>query len=86
MSRTTGPILAIGAITFVNQTVLNGAPLTWKVPVATAVAAGLFSLGEKVQPDIMMGIAAVALVTVLFARVDPRYPAPVESFLKFAGG
>ena len=85
MSQTTGPIVAVGAITFVNQTVLNGQPINWKVPVATAGAAAMFGLGEKVWPEGFTALAYLALVTVLFVRVQKGTPAPVESFLKFTG-
>lgn len=88
MAQTTGPILAIGGITMLNQTILNSKPIDWRVPIATGFLAGAFSLFEKGNATLATGIAWVALVTVLIARVDPKVPAPTESLLKFwnAGG
>lgn len=82
MARSTMPILAVGGITLLNQTILNGQELDWRVPVATAFAAGAFSLIEKPLPTLAVGVAWIALLTVLLARVDPKTPAPVETLLK----
>lgn len=84
--RTTGPILAIGAITLANQSLIHGAPIDVRVPVGTAVAAGLFGLVEHGWEDGAVALAWVALVTVLFARVQPEVPAPAESFLSWWQG
>jgi hypothetical protein len=43
MSRTIGPVLATGALTIANQTVFNGKPMDWRVPIATGLAAIGFS-------------------------------------------
>lgn len=80
MARTTGPILAIGGITMVNQSLIHGEPIDIRVPVATAVAAGIFALAEHGWEDGAVALSWVALVTVLFARLDPKIPAPAESF------
>jgi hypothetical protein len=83
MAQSTGPILAVGGITLMNQTVLNGKPIDWRVPVATGFLAGGFALLEKANSKLATGIAWIALVTVLFARVDPKTPSPAESLLKY---
>lgn len=83
MAQTTGPVLAIGGITIFNQTILNGRPIDWRVPIATGFLAGGFALLEKGNAQMAKGIAWIALLTVLLARVDPRTPAPVETLLKF---
>jgi hypothetical protein len=83
--RSTGPILAIGAITVGNQVLLNGKSLNWKIPVATGIAAGMFALAEKGWEDGAVALAWLALVTVIFARVDPNVPAPAESLQKWIG-
>lgn len=81
MAQSTGPILAIGAITLANQSVFHDEDVDWRVPIATGLAAGIFSLAEKAWPEGVKGIAWVALVTVLFVRLNPSVPAPVESAL-----
>lgn len=83
MSRTTGPILFIGAVTVANRTIVNDKPIDWRVPIATGIAAGMFALAEKAFPDVAVGLAWVAVVTVMFSRVDPSVPAPAESFVKW---
>jgi len=86
MARSTGPILAMGGITIANQTVLNGKPLDLRVVVATGGAALVFALIEKASPEIALGLAYIGLVTILFARVDPKVPSPAESALKWWEG
>lgn len=80
MSRTTGPILAIGGITIGNSVIVNGQPINWRVPIATGIAAGMFSLVERVSEPVAVALAYLALVTVLFVRLQPGVPSPVESF------
>lgn len=84
--RSTGPIIAVGAITLVNQSVVNGEPINWRLPIATGIAAGGLALVEHLQEDIAVGIAWTALVAVLFVRLKPDVPAPTESFLKWWNG
>jgi hypothetical protein len=79
MSATTGPILAIGGITMANQSLLNAKPIDWRIPIATGISAGLFSLIERGWPEGATAIAWLALVTVLLVRIDPKVPAPLES-------
>jgi hypothetical protein len=77
--KSTGPILAIGAITLANMTILHNQPLDMRVPLATAAAVGVFALGEKLYAPAAVGIAWLALVTTLFVPVDGRTPAPMQS-------
>lgn len=79
MSRTTGPILALGAVTVVNSTVFNGRPMDWRVPVATGLAAVGASLLERAFPDGAQVLAWTALLSALVTRLEPGTPAPVES-------
>lgn len=81
MAQSTGPILAIGAITMVNQSIVHGKPIDVRVPVSTAVAAGMFALAERGWQKGVVTLSWVALVTILFTRVDPTIPSPTESFL-----
>jgi hypothetical protein len=77
--KTTGPVIAIGAITMGNQVLLQEKPVDWRIPIATAIAAGFFALAERISEKGAVTFAYGALVTVLFVRLDPKTPAPVES-------
>ncbi len=79
MARSTGPVLAIGAITVANEVVLHNGTFTWKVPIATGIAALMLAGLEQVSPALAVGIAWVSLAAVLFTRVEPGTPAPAES-------
>lgn len=81
MGRSTGPILAVGAISLGNAVILNGKEFDLRVPVATGIAAGILALAERGWEKGAVALSWLALVTVLFVRVDPATPAPVESFL-----
>jgi hypothetical protein len=83
MAQTTGPILAVGTLTLANRVVFNDAPMDWKVPIGTAIAAVLFSGAERIAPRAAVALAYLALVGVVFARVDPAVPSPAESALKW---
>lgn len=83
MAKSTGIILAIGGITLANQSVLHGQPVDMRVPVATGIAAAAFALLERGNEKLVVGIAWIALLTVVFARVDPKIPSPTESLLKY---
>ncbi|WP_298561378.1 hypothetical protein [Streptomyces luteogriseus] len=83
MAESTGPILAIGAITVTNRTVFNDEAMDWKVPVATALAAVLFAGAERAVGRGAVAVAYLALVTVVLARVDPKVPSPAESALRW---
>lgn len=86
MARSTGPILAAGMITLGNQTVFNKQPINWRIPIATGISAGTLALVERISPGFAVGIAWIALVTVLTARVIPNQPTPVENALKWYEG
>jgi hypothetical protein len=86
VAGSTGPVLAAGAITVANRTVVNSQPIDWRVPVATGLLAGALSLLEKLAPKPVVAMSWVVLGTVLLTRVDPRTPSPVESFLTWWDG
>lgn len=86
MARSTGPILAVGAITLANSVIFHGQPLDLRVPIATGIAAGMFALAEKGFEQPVVLLAYVSLVTVLFVRLQPGVPAPVESALSWWNG
>lgn len=81
MGNTTGPILATGAVTIVNRTVFSGQPMDWRVPIATGLAAIGFDLFERVSPKVADLLAWTTLIALLFTRVQPNVPAPVENAL-----
>lgn len=83
MSRTTGPILAVGGITLANQSLLNNKPFQWPVVIATGISAGLFALLERLWEQGAVALAWLALVTILLVRIDPKVPAPMESLNKW---
>ncbi len=83
MAESTGPILAIGAITIANRTVFNDEPMEWKVPIATALAAVLFAGAERAVGRGAVYVAYLGLITITFARVDPAVPAPAETALRW---
>jgi hypothetical protein len=63
--------------------ILHNQDIDWRVPVGTAFAAVTFSFLEKVNQPLTVGVAWVALLTVLLVRIDPKKEAPVETLLKF---
>lgn len=81
MAESTGPVLAIGAITLANRVVFNGRPMDWKLPIGTGIAAVLFAGAERAVGRGAVYVAYLALVTIVFARVDPKVPAPAETAL-----
>jgi hypothetical protein len=83
VAESTGPILAVGAITVANRTVFNDQPMDWKVPIGTAIAAVLFAGMERAVGRSAVMLAYLALITSVFARVDPSVPSPAESALKW---
>lgn len=86
MAKSTGIILAVGAITFANEAVFapvaSGGTvqtdLNWRIVPATLIAAALLSALEQVSERLAVGIAYISMITVLFARLG-NAPAPVEN-------
>jgi len=81
MSKTTGVVLATGAVTVVNGTVFHDEPMDWRIPIATGLAAIGFSLFERVWPKGSIILAWTAFATVLLTRTKSDVPGPVESAL-----
>jgi hypothetical protein len=87
MADSTGPVLAIGGITLANKSLLNAQPFDWRVAIATGISAGIFALFERLWHDGAVAFAWMALVTLLFVRIDPKTPSPFESLnKKWPGG
>lgn len=83
MAQTTGPVLAMGAITLLNENVFHSAPFSWKVPIATGLLAGGMALLEKGSPQLATGLVWLGLATVCLTRVNPKVPSPAESFVSW---
>ena len=86
MAQSTGIIVAAGGITFANEWIHN--KVNWKVPIATAGAALIFAGMEKIpgaQP-FAVGIATIALISVLVGGVTPGVPSPAIQIIDFING
>jgi uncharacterized membrane protein (DUF4010 family) len=91
MARSTGPMLATGAITWANVTLLSDKAdfdfaKTTQIAVATGLGVGVLSVLEKASPEIAVGLAYALLITVLLVRVDRKTPTPLERALNLVGG
>jgi hypothetical protein len=87
MTKSTGPILAAGALTWANQTILsddspaeNTLDVTVRLGIATAMLAGILYGIEKVSPNVATALAYTALVTTLLVRINGK-PTPLERAL-----
>lgn len=83
MAKSTGPILATGAVAIFNRVILAEKPIdtqTLRILVGTGIAAAGLALLENASTELAVGIAWVSLVSVLFVRLDPNTPAPMEAF------
>jgi hypothetical protein len=83
MSKTIGPVLAIGTMTIINGSIFHNRPMDWRVPIATGLAAVGFSLAERVWEQGAVILAWTAFLTVLLARTDPNTPSPIESAISW---
>jgi hypothetical protein len=83
MARSTGPILTVGAITIAHQSLLSPKQedIDFRVVVGTVIAAGGLALLERANEQIAVGLAWIALITVLFVRIGNR-PAPADNLLR----
>lgn len=77
--KTTGPVLVIGGITLANELLFNNQPMDWRIPIATAVAAGLFALLETGWEDGAVALAYLALVATLLVRLPGQKRTPLEN-------
>lgn len=79
MAASTAPILLVGGMTILNESLFNGQPIDWKVPVATGFAAGAFALMEKATPQFAVGLAWLAVGAVLLIKPNSKTPSFTES-------
>jgi hypothetical protein len=80
MGASTGLILTAGMITFGNEWLQGGGP-NWKVGIATLGAAVVFAGLEKLDEPAAVGLAAIAVLTVLIGGINPRFKSPAQEVL-----
>lgn len=98
MGATTGPIIAAGAVTLVNHTILDPNapslptlpsasrdPVTVRIVIATAIAGAGLRLWEEFMPRTAAAVAWLALVSTLLVRIDPTRPSPLENLATWYG-
>jgi hypothetical protein len=93
MAVSTGLIITAGAITAVNDLFLSPmaqgkspswSAANWRIVPATAIAALALAGLDQLSPAFATGLAATALITVLFAKVSTADP-PAENLDKILG-
>ena len=84
MAQSTGIILAAGGISFVNEWLLEKKSPDFKIPLATCIAALMLSGAEHISQPIAVGVAWIALITVIFAPVGSTN-SPVTNLLNTTG-
>lgn len=83
MAKSTGPILAVGALSFGNQWIFNH-DVDFKILLATGIGALILAGAERVSAPLAVGIAYIALITITFTRVNGK-PSPAENLLNTSG-
>jgi len=81
MSRSTGPILAAGGLSLANMVIVHNeasAEKMTRIVVGAGIAAASLALVERLNEQLAVSVAWLALLTVLLVRVDPNVPAPLE--------
>jgi len=83
MADSTGPVLALTGISFMNHWIGNNQGIDLKILLAGGVAAGGLSLLENVSRPLAVGIAWIAFVTTLLAPLNGR--SPVQNATRLTG-
>ena len=85
MAQSTGPMLAVTGISFVNQWIGNG-NLNLKILVAGGIATAGLALIEQIPgaAPIAVGIAWISFITLMFTRLGGQ-PSPVDNLRKLTG-
>lgn len=91
MARSTGPILAAGALTWANQNLFGrqvnfDLRKTARVAVATGAGVAVMSLAEKANQPFAVGLAYVLLVTVILVPLPGQRETPLTRALNLVGG
>jgi len=90
VARSTGVVLAVGAVTFANEALfapLAGAgkvQVNWRIIPATAGLALALALLERVAPGFAVGLAWLSLLTVLVVPFG-NAPTPLDNAVKVLG-
>ena len=84
MAQSTGIILAAGAISFGNEWLLEHKAPDFKIPLATCIAALMLVGAEHINQELAVGVAWIALITVLLAPVGSTN-SPVTNLLNTTG-
>lgn len=90
MAASTGPVLAAGAITFVNEGLLAPAAGTgtakwnWRVVAGTAGLALALAGLEHLAPGFAVGLAWLTLLTALIVPIG-NAPTPISTAVKALG-
>lgn len=81
MARSTGIILAVGGISYANNFLQDQQFNTkdLKIPVATLGAALLFAGIERLDETVAVGLAWIALVTVLVLPAGKKKQSPLQT-------
>ncbi|MES2211433.1 MAG: hypothetical protein V4515_14815 [Chloroflexota bacterium] len=83
MAASTGPILAIGAVTVANDVLFHRRSIDWRVPIATCGAAILFGFLEKPLGPVAAALAWASLVTSLFVPAKGDKDPPITAAAKY---
>jgi hypothetical protein len=85
MAESTGPMLAVTAISFTNQW-LGNQRFEISILVAGGVATAFLAGVEKIPgaAPLAVGIAWVALVTLMFTRLNGQ-PSPIDNLNRLTG-
>jgi hypothetical protein len=85
MAKSTPPMLILTGISFGNQWLGNG-DLDLRILIGGLVATGALALVEQVPglSPLASGIAWVALITLLFTRLDGK-ASPIDNISKLTG-
>lgn len=84
MAQSTGIILAAGAISFGNEWLLEHKSPDFKIPLATCLAALMLAGAEHINQELAVGVAWIALITVLLAPVGSTN-SPVTNLINVTG-
>jgi hypothetical protein len=86
MAASTGPVLAIAAVTLSNTLLFDDGPPDWntsaRVVVAAGITAGGLAILERAAPDVAVALAWAAFATMMLVRVAGR-PSPSERILEW---
>lgn len=91
MGTSTGPIVALGIVTWANGAILQPETVddtfrfSARVAVGTGIAAAGLALVERASPPLARGVAFVALITALFTRYQGR-ASPIDNLLTWWKG